>query len=47
MTNPLQVSELVHYVKRELENDSLLQQVQVVGEVSNLNDTLPVTFILR
>ncbi|WP_131503132.1 exodeoxyribonuclease VII large subunit [Exiguobacterium sp. s166] len=35
MTNPLQVSELVHYVKRELENDSLLQQVQVVGEVSN------------
>ncbi len=35
MTNPLQVSELVQYVKRELENDSLLQQVQVVGEVSN------------
>ncbi|OIN68481.1 exodeoxyribonuclease VII large subunit [Exiguobacterium sp. KRL4] len=35
MTNPLQVSELVSYVKRELESDSLLQQVQVVGEVSN------------
>ncbi|RJP01991.1 exodeoxyribonuclease VII large subunit [Exiguobacterium sp. RIT452] len=35
MTDPLQVSELVNYVKRELESDSLLQQVQVVGEVSN------------
>ncbi|WP_214847754.1 exodeoxyribonuclease VII large subunit [Exiguobacterium sp. s193] len=35
MNDPLQVSELVGYVKRELESDSLLQQVQVVGEVSN------------
>lgn len=35
MSEPLHVSDLVHYVKRELEGDALLQQVQVVGEVSN------------
>lgn len=35
MANPLPVSEVVRYVKRQLDGDSVLQQVAVIGEISN------------
>lgn len=35
MANPLPVSEVVRYVKRQLDGDPVLQQVAVIGEISN------------
>ncbi|MEJ6528024.1 exodeoxyribonuclease VII large subunit [Exiguobacterium sp. USCH10] len=35
MANPLPVSEVVRYVKRQLDDDVLLRQVAVIGEISN------------
>ncbi|WP_114165994.1 exodeoxyribonuclease VII large subunit [Exiguobacterium sp. TNDT2] len=35
MANPIQVSEVVRYVKRQLDGDPVLQQVAVIGEISN------------
>ncbi len=35
MANPIQVSEVVHYVKRQLDDDPILQQLAVIGEISN------------
>ncbi|TCI57032.1 exodeoxyribonuclease VII large subunit [Exiguobacterium sp. SH5S13] len=35
MANPIQVSEVVRYVKRQLDDDPILQQIAVVGEISN------------
>ncbi|WP_214798460.1 exodeoxyribonuclease VII large subunit [Exiguobacterium sp. s50] len=35
MANPIQVSEVVRYVKRQLDDDPILQQLAVIGEISN------------
>ena len=35
MANPIPVSEVVRYVKRHLDDDPVLQQVAVIGEISN------------
>lgn len=35
MAEPIQVSEVVRYVKRQLDGDPVLQQIAVIGEISN------------
>lgn len=35
MAEPIQVSEVVRYVKRQLDSDPVLQQIAVIGEISN------------
>lgn len=35
MANPIGVSEVVRYVKRQLDDDPILQQIAVIGEISN------------
>lgn len=35
MAEPIQVSEVVRYVKQQLDQDAILQQIAIIGEISN------------